>query len=131
MLVVHRPDEEPAASPIDYLERWQLHNELFGDAVEFLGALHTPEGLRLLIEQPAIQGTIATEDQIATFFTDTGWKPFRISGNLAFFDPQSKLVVSDTHRGNIILMDDGMLAPIDLRVQPLTDTLLSVVKNLV
>jgi hypothetical protein len=99
--------------------------------VEFLGALDTPEGLRLLIEQPAIKGTIATEDQIAAFFIDTGWKPFRISGNLAFFDPRRKLVVSDTHRGNIILMDDGMLAPIDLRVQPLTDTLLSIVKNLV
>ena len=42
MLVVHRPDEEPAASPIAYLERWQLHNTLFGDAVEFLGALDTP-----------------------------------------------------------------------------------------
>jgi len=131
MLVVHRPDEEPAASPIAYLERWQLHNTLFGDTVEFLGALDTPQGLRLLIEQPAIKGTITTEDQIATFFTSTGWKPFRIGGNLAFFDPQRKIVVSDTHRGNIIRMDDGMLAPIDLRVQPLTDTLLSIVKSMI
>jgi hypothetical protein len=108
-----------------------LHNQLFGDSVQCLGALDTPEGLRLLISQAAIAGQPATLDQIATFFTDTGWKPFRISGNLAFFDPRRKLVVSDTHRGNIILMDDGMLAPIDLRVQPLTDTLLSIVKNLV
>jgi len=129
MLVVHRPDEEPTASPIDYLERWHLHNQLFGDSVQFLGAIDTPEGLRLLISQAAIAGQPATLDQITTFFTDTGWKPFRISGNLAFFDPRRKLVVSDTHRGNIILMDDGMLAPIDLRVQPLTDTLLSIVKN--
>ncbi len=131
MLVVHRHDEEPAASPIAYLERWHLHNEIFGDAVEFLGALNTPNGLRLLIEQPAIKGILATEDQIATFFTSTGWKPFRIDGNLAFFDPSRNLVVSDTHRGNIILMDDGLLAPIDLRVQPLTDTLLSIVQDLV
>ena len=39
LLVVHRTNEEPKASPIDYLERWALHNELFGDEVVFLGAL--------------------------------------------------------------------------------------------
>ena len=42
MLVIHRHDEEPQASPIAYLERWHLHNELFGDSVEFIGALNTP-----------------------------------------------------------------------------------------
>lgn len=131
MKVVHRADEEPAASPIDYLERWHLHNTLFGDAVEFLGALDTPDGMRLLIQQPAIRGSIANEEQISTYFTSSGWKPFRIASNLAFFDPERKIVVSDTHRGNIIVMPDGLLAPIDLRVQPLTDTLLSIVKNLI
>jgi len=36
MLVIHRHDEEPKASPIAYLERWALHNELFGDGVTLL-----------------------------------------------------------------------------------------------
>lgn len=39
MLVLYRQDEEERASPIAYLERWHLHNELFGDRVRFLGAL--------------------------------------------------------------------------------------------
>ncbi len=43
--VVHRPHEEPKASPIAYLERWHLHNELFGDEVTFLGALQSSSGL--------------------------------------------------------------------------------------
>jgi hypothetical protein len=127
LLVVHRPHEEHKASPIAYLERWHLHNEVFGDQVEFLGALESDAGLRLLIRQPAIAGTPATDDQIHRFFTDSGWLPFVIDGNLAFFDPERNIVISDTHRGNIILMADGLLAPIDLRVQPISDSLLDTV----
>jgi len=130
LLVVHRPHEEHKASPIAYLERWHLHNEIFGDQVVFLGAVQTDTGLRLLIRQPAIAGTPATDEEIRRFFTDSGWLPFVIEGNIAFFDPERKIVISDTHRGNIILMDDGLLAPIDLRVQPLSDSLLDTVTKL-
>jgi hypothetical protein len=69
--VVYRQDEETKASPIDYLERWQLHNAFFADQV-----------------------------------------------------------ISDTHRGNLILMSDGLLAPIDLRIQKLSGSLLDIVKSL-
>lgn len=130
LLVVHRHDEEPSASPIDYLERWHLHNEVFGDSVVFHGAIDSPDGLRLLIEQPAIIGQPATVDEIDHFFTSSGWKSLRIDGNLAFFDPHRNLVISDTHVGNIITMPNGRFAPIDLRVQPLTPALTSIVENL-
>lgn len=130
LLVVHRPHEEQKASPIAYLERWQLHNEIFGDQVVFLGALECSYGLRLLIRQPAIAGTPATEEQIRRFFTDSGWKPFVIDGNVAFFEPERQVVISDTHRGNLILMDDGLLAPIDLRVQPIYGSMLDSVSQL-
>jgi hypothetical protein len=130
LLVIHRPHEERKASPIAYLERWLLHNELFGDQVTFLGALQSESGLRLLIRQPAIAGTPATEAQIHQFFTDSGWKRFVIEGNTAFFDPERNMVISDTHRGNLILMDDGLLAPIDLRVQRLSAALLDTVTRL-
>ncbi len=130
LLVIHRPHEEHKASPIDYLERWHLHNEVFGDQVSFLGALLSDSGLRLLIRQPAIAGTPATDEEIRRFFTDSGWRPFVIEGNVAFFDPERHLVISDTHRGNIILMADGLLAPIDLRVQALSGSLLDTVAKL-
>jgi hypothetical protein len=130
LLVIHRPHEERKASPIAYLERWLLHNELFGDQVTFLGALQSETGLRLLIRQPAIAGTPATDAQIHQFFTDSGWKRFVIEGNTAFFDPERNMVISDTHRGNLILMDDGLLAPIDLRVQRLSAALLDTVTRL-
>ncbi|NDG72458.1 MAG: hypothetical protein EBY32_14425, partial [Proteobacteria bacterium] len=37
--VVYRPDVESKASPIDYLERWLLHNAFFTDQVRFLGVV--------------------------------------------------------------------------------------------
>lgn len=130
MKVVHRHDEEPKASLIDYLERWLLHNQLFGDDVHFLGAFDTPEGLRLLIEQPAIEGTIATIEEIQSFFKSSGWLPYQLDENLAFFDPEQNLTISDTHPGNIIVMSDGRFAPIDLRVQRLSPSLIDIVEKL-
>ena len=130
LLVIHRPNEENKASPIAYLERWDLHNDLFGDEVRLLGVLATDSGLRMLIRQPAIAGQPATAEEIRQFFTASGWLPFVIDGNTAFFDPLRRVVISDTHRGNIILMPDGLLAPIDLRVQLLSGSLLDTVIRL-
>lgn len=130
MKVVHRNDEEPQASPVGYLNRWMLHNELFGDSVAFLGALDTPQGLRLLIEQPAIEGEVATFEQIRSFFESSGWLPFHIGDDVAYYHAEREVVVSDTHLGNIIAMPDGELAPIDLRVQPLTPALADIVRKL-
>jgi hypothetical protein len=130
MRVIHRLNEEPAASPIDYLERWMWHNRLFGDTVEFVGALDSCPGLRLIIRQPAIEGEPATEEEIDHFFTSTGWKRFDVEKEVAYFDPDLEVVISDTHRGNIIATDDGLLLPIDLRVQPLDGSLLDTVKKL-
>ena len=79
MLVMYRQDEDDRASPIAYLERWNLHNELFGDNVRLIGALMDGEQLRLVIEQPAIKGEPATLDQIHDFFSNSGWKRFVVA----------------------------------------------------
>jgi hypothetical protein len=127
LLVLCRPDEEERASPIAYLERWHLHNELFGDRVSFRGVLEDHAQIRMVIEQKAIEGVPAMLEQIHDFFTGHGWKRFTVAGEVAFFDPERNVAISDTHRGNIILMDDGLLAPIDLRVQPLSGAMLDYV----
>jgi len=125
--VLYQPDEEERASPIGYLERWHLHNGLFGDSVKFLGVFEENRKLRLVIQQPAIEGQPATLEQIDGFFTNNGWRRFSVNDDVAYFDPERQVVVSDTHRGNLILMDDGLLAPIDLRVQSVTGALLDYV----
>lgn len=57
--------------------------------------------------------------------------PFQIGLDLAYFDPDLEIAISDTHPGNLVLMDDGTLAPIDLRVQKLTPNLVDAVRRLV
>ena len=127
MLVVYRQDEENRASPIEYLERWHLHNELFGDGVQFMGLIEENRRLRMVIQQPAIMGSPATDEQINEFFIQRGWRRFSVGDDVAYFDPERNIVISDTHRANMILMADGLIAPIDLRVQPISGALLDCV----
>jgi len=130
-LVIYRSGEDFDASPVQYLERWHYHNLIFGDDVIFLGAINTDQGMRLVIEQPAIAGVPADDAQIREFFESTGWQSFYSDGNLAFYDPETHIVVSDTHPGNLILMADGLFAPIDLRVQKLSEAEELAVKQMI
>ena len=92
LLVLQRPHEDAQASPIDYFERWHLHNQLFGDDIRFLGVLEVGEQIRVLIRQPAIAGKPATLENIRDFFTNNGWSPFEVDGELAFYDSDTKLL---------------------------------------
>ncbi len=130
LLVLYRQDEDERASPIAYLERWQLHNELFGDSVRLVGVISESEGMRLVIQQPAIKGVPAALAQINEFFKAYGWQRFVVGREVAYFDPERHVAISDTHRGNLILMDDGLIAPIDLRVQHLSGATLDYVLKL-
>lgn len=130
LLVMQRPDEDDRASPIDYLERWHLHNKFFGDDIVFVGVVEAEGNLQMLIRQPAIAGKPATLKQISEFFTRNGWSRFKIGNDIAFLDPVNMVAISDTHRGNLILMTDGLLAPIDLRIQPLEGVLLEQAQRL-
>lgn len=129
-LVIQRLDEDSNSSPIEYLERWLLHNQLFGDDIHFLGTISEKGQIRMLIRQPAIAGDPASEEHINEFFTTNGWAPFIVGEETAYFDDVNEVAISDTHPGNLILMKDGLLAPIDLRVQKLSGALLDAVQRL-
>ncbi len=129
--VVYRQDEDQKCLPCEYFERWVLHNEIFGDDVEILGVVDSPHGLRVAISQQAILGSPASLEMIQGFFLDNGWHRFDANQNIAWFDPNRSLVVSDTHQGNLILTNDGVLVPIDFRIQPLEGAMLEAVKAMV
>ena len=97
--------------------------------MRFLGTLDDGARLRLVIEQPAIEGVPASLEQINDFFTRNGWMRFTANDEVAYFNPERQVAISDTHQGNLILMSDGLLAPIDLRVQPLSGALLDYVRK--
>lgn len=128
--VIYRSDGDQRCLPYEYFERWQLHNEIFGDDVEILGAVRTPKGPRIVMRQKAIVGSPASLDQIRSFFSGNGWVRFQVNGETAWYDAGNVLVVSDTHPGNLILMPDGVLAPIDFRIQSVQGALLDAVERL-
>ena len=101
---------------------------------EELGIFHSyAEEAGLFLAGPPTALSLPPDDEgneHQVCFTDSGWSPFVIEGNIAYYDPTRHVVISDTHRGNIILMDDGLLAPIDLRVQALSGALLDTVAKL-
>ncbi|MGK0188345.1 MAG: hypothetical protein ACI9R3_004137 [Verrucomicrobiales bacterium] len=121
--VVYRQDEDPRCLPLEYFERWMLHCELFGDVAEFVAAYETDEGkLCTIVKQQLIKGEPPELDEIESFFLGNGWLPFELQlgvgpKNRAFFDREKAIVVSDTHRGNLVRVASGALLPIDLRIQ--------------
>ena len=129
--VVYRTDEDKRCNPCEYFERWVLHNDLFGDDVEVLGAFETTKGMRTVLSQKAIQGNPATEEEIRFFFKGNGWLPFRTDDGCAWFDQTRLLVISDTHQGNLIKTPDDFMVPIDFRIQPVSGSILDGVRSMV
>lgn len=128
--VVYRDESDRFATPLQYLERWVLHNQLFGDAVEWLGCFRNEQAqISILIRQPAISGMPASDFEIDSFFKEADWLPFAIQDELAYFIPTKSIVVSDTHRGNLIKLPEGLLVPIDLRLQKVKGSLRQAVLN--
>lgn len=129
--VVHRSDEDQRCLPCEYFERWVLHNEIFGDDVDLPGAVDSLEGARMVLTQQAIKGTPADVGKIEDFFLGNGWRRFQANGNTAWLDETRSLVVSDTHQGNLIQTGDGVLVPIDFRIQTVSGAMLDAVRSIV
>ena len=66
---------EDDALPAEYLERWELHNELLGDDAKFEGILQTPQGPAIVMSQTYVEGTLPGEKEIKTALEKQGWHP--------------------------------------------------------
>lgn len=84
----------------------------------------------MVISQGAIKGEPTSEEKIEWFFRNNGWKPFSTMDGKAWFDEERNLVVSDTHRGNLIETPDGELVPIDFRIQLVSGPILEAVRKM-
>jgi oligopeptide/dipeptide ABC transporter ATP-binding protein len=104
--------EPVAATPFEYLRRWQMHNELFGDQVWLEGIVDTASGPCLAIGQPWIEGGVPEAADIAGLMSELGFE--RTADPEHFFRPTDGLMVMDCHEGNFIAGVDGLLYPIDV-----------------
>jgi hypothetical protein len=104
--------EPVAATPVEYLKRWQLHNALFADQVWLEGVVDTPSGPCLAVGQVWIEGDVPQTSDIFELMRDLGFQATNDPEH--FFRPSDGLVVMDCHDGNFIMGKDGLLYPIDV-----------------
>jgi hypothetical protein len=75
-----------AGTPMEYLARWQLNNEIFGDDVKLASVIHWKDGsVSFGITQPQYQGSPADARDIESFFKGAGWTMLNDSSNHKVF----------------------------------------------
>jgi len=78
------------ATPLEYLERWNTHNRIFGDTVELMGFQDTNQGPRLVISQPHVPGEPASWDELEeTFVSKSRMKKLSIPKLLGGYDSRA------------------------------------------
>lgn len=99
------------ATPLEYLNRMALHNELFGRSVEFLGLVRQKGGLSFVISQIFLVGGKPSIPQIASFMSGQGFR--RLGDENAYYRAEDHLAVFDAHARNFVLTE-GVPVPFDV-----------------
>jgi len=96
-------------TPLEYLTRWRLFNELFPSAgVKFEGVVMHPNGaLSLKISQPKLEGARPTTQQVADTLTQAGWS--NIGPNTW---QKNGVTMTDAKTSNFKVIE-GLVVPID------------------
>jgi hypothetical protein len=111
------------ATPVEYLRRLVLQNEVFADDIELVGLWSRGDGAwRVVTSQPDVAGEPATRVQILEGLRAHGFQPLPVPGpNNAPAFRRLNTVVWDAHPGNFVMTSDGVLVPIDLIITELPD----------
>ena len=107
------------ATPLEYLERLVLFNEVFGDDIHVAGVIAEPEPA-IVTTQPVIRGRDASPAEIVSCMAALGFAPLDdvVVGrrdSASFFRAADSVAVFDAHGENVIAAKTG-IAPIDLFV---------------
>lgn len=99
------------ATPLEYLERLSLHNQLVPDLNHLEGILSQPDGdLAIITSQPRFDIAPVTEVEIDAWFAAQGFQRVTQSG---YYRAEDNLGVFDAHDKNVIRADDT-LVPFDV-----------------
>lgn len=118
---VPRPDGTPGlrpATPLEYLDRLALSNDLFADDWQVEGVLDHPAGARLVTSQPVVVGERPTDEQVDVYLRALEFE--RIPGKSYFASLPRSLAVFDGHNGNFLRGRSGQIFAIDVIPVPLT-----------
>lgn len=115
------------ATPLEYLERLNWQNELFGDSNRVMGVAKYPQGVSVLTSQPFYKGDRTPQSSIDAWFAARGWKPVKNKEG-AFYDEQRGILVMDALPRNVLTLDSGEIMPFDVVVIKPSDDVLQSLK---
>lgn len=99
------------ATPLEYLERLELHNQIVPGLNRLEGILSQPDGdLAIVTSQPRFDIVPVTEAEIDAWFAAQG---FRRVTNSGYYRTEDNLGVFDAHDKNVIRAGDA-LVPFDV-----------------
>ncbi len=111
----HLPDGR-ACFPTEYFERLLLQNEVFGDDIRLEGIAIEIGTCRVITSQPAVAGRFAEPEEVDRFFLDRGFSEIKLKVRKLWWRPTDDIVCADTHGGNILVTESGMMVAIDVPV---------------
>ena len=106
-------------SPLDYLDRWSLHNTLFGEITKISAVYESPEGeISLFIQQVPLVGELPDTSHISDFMKAFGFTPVE-GKRFAWVSKSLQVAIFDARPANFVLINDTPI-PFDLITVPLT-----------
>lgn len=104
------------ASPLEYLDRWALCNELFNDTVDVEKVIQWKnEDVSIVVSQPYYMGEIVTPQIIEDEFVALGWEKISVEGRAIFYNFAYDAIALDLEPRNCYMGETG-LQPFDLIV---------------
>ncbi len=100
------------ATPLQYLERWDLFNRVFGDDVCLEWIVPASYGLSIVVSQMDIAGEPPEVEEIAEYFAEREFVPIPEIRD-AFYRPLDDVLALDAHQANLVRTSAG-LVPIDI-----------------
>lgn len=115
-------------TPGEYLQRWKLFNELFGDDVRFEGTARQTDGSpSMVVSQRALKGRHATPKEVAEEMRRLGFLRIMDSSpqgevpSFNWYRAADNVVAADARPANFIVDDAGHVWPIDVVPAKLAD----------
>ena len=105
------------ATPLEYLDRLQLQNRIFGDNLRFVGIAGAVGQRRIVTRQEIVTGKPARWEEIVRMMTDLGFTKLRHNHGIGYEDSyafvRDDAVVFDMRPANVFVTDDGIVVPVD------------------
>ena len=107
------------ATPLEYLVRWMVCNEAFGDEVRLEQVmLDQNDAVRVVISQPSVFGIHPEAEDLHRHLFEQGFEPMEaVDGTPTtndWFRAADRILIFDAHNGNYIQTTDGFIVPIDI-----------------